>query len=41
MRRMQTGLVSDYATYIIAGLIGLFILFLYVAPYLISKAGGG
>jgi NADH-quinone oxidoreductase subunit L len=41
MRRMQSGVVSDYATYVIAGLIGLFVLFLYIAPYLISRVGGG
>ena len=41
MRRMQTGTVSDYATYIIAGLIGLFVLFLFIAPYVISRVAGG
>ena len=40
LRRIQSGVVSDYAAYIIAGLIGLFILLLYVAPYLIAQVGG-
>jgi NADH-quinone oxidoreductase subunit L len=41
LRRTQTGVVSDYAAYVVAGLIGVFILLLIVAPYLISKLGGG
>jgi NADH-quinone oxidoreductase subunit L len=41
MRRMQTGLVSDYAAYVVAGVIALFVLLLFVAPYLASLLGGG
>ena len=41
MRKIQTGLVSDYAAYFVIGLIGLFALLLLVAPYLIARFGGG
>ncbi len=41
LRRAQTGAVSDYAGYVIAGLLGVFVLLLIVAPYLLSKMGGG
>jgi NADH-quinone oxidoreductase subunit L len=40
MRRIQTGLVSDYAAYVVAGLIVVFVLLLLVAPYLVSIWGG-
>jgi NADH-quinone oxidoreductase subunit L len=40
LRRAQSGLVSDYAAYIVAGLIGVFVLLLIVAPYLLAKFGG-
>ncbi|MGP8135032.1 MAG: NADH-quinone oxidoreductase subunit L [Thermoplasmata archaeon] len=41
LRRVQTGLVSDYAAYFIGGLIAVFALLLLVAPYLIARFGGG
>ena len=41
LRRAQSGVVSDYAAYIIAGLLGVFVLLLVVAPYLLAKFGGG
>ncbi|MGA8276477.1 MAG: NADH-quinone oxidoreductase subunit L, partial [Thermoplasmata archaeon] len=41
LRRAQSGAVSDYAAYVVAGLIGVFVLLLIVAPYLIAKLGGG
>jgi NADH-quinone oxidoreductase subunit L len=40
LRRAQSGLVSDYAAYVIAGLLGVFVLLLIVAPYLLSTFGG-
>jgi len=40
LRRIQTGFVSDYAAYVVAGLIALFVLLLLVAPYLVSMWGG-
>jgi len=41
LRRIQSGVVSDYAAYVVAGLIALFVLLLIVAPYLVAKIGGG
>jgi NADH-quinone oxidoreductase subunit L len=41
LRRGQSGVVSDYAAYLVAGLLGVFVLLLIVAPYLIAKFGGG
>ncbi len=41
LRRAQSGVVSDYAAHIIAGLLGVFVLLLVVAPYLLAKFGGG
>ncbi|MGI0055006.1 MAG: NADH-quinone oxidoreductase subunit L [Thermoplasmata archaeon] len=41
LRRIQSGFVSDYAAYVIAGLIAVFVLLLFVAPYVVSKLGGG
>jgi NADH-quinone oxidoreductase subunit L len=40
LRRMQSGVVSDYAAYVVAGLLGVFFLLLIVAPYLIARLGG-
>jgi NADH-quinone oxidoreductase subunit L len=40
LRRIQSGFVSDYAAYVVAGLITMFILLLVVAPYLVSVLGG-
>ncbi len=40
LRRIQTGLVSDYAAYVVAGLVTVFVLLLLVAPYLVAKVGG-
>jgi NADH-quinone oxidoreductase subunit L len=41
MRRIQSGFVSDYAAYVVAGLIAVFVLLLLVAPYLVARMGGG
>jgi proton-translocating NADH-quinone oxidoreductase chain L len=41
LRRIQSGVVSDYAAYVVAGLIALFVLLLIVAPYVVAKLGGG
>jgi NADH-quinone oxidoreductase subunit L len=40
MRRWQSGVVSDYAAYVVTGVIGLLILVLFVAPWLVSWWGG-
>ena len=40
MRRIQTGLVSDYAAYVVAGLVTVFVLLLLVAPYFVGRFGG-
>jgi NADH-quinone oxidoreductase subunit L len=40
LRQGQTGLVSDYASYVVAGVIGLLILLLFVAPLVIASLGG-
>ncbi len=40
MRRLQTGLVSDYAAYVVVGLVAVFVLLLLVAPYLVARFGG-
>jgi len=40
MRRIQSGLVSDYAAYVVAGLVTVFVLLLLVAPYLVGRFGG-
>jgi NADH-quinone oxidoreductase subunit L len=40
LRRIQSGFVSDYAAYVIAGLLGVFVLLLVIAPYIVSKLGG-
>lgn len=41
LRSAQSGVVSDYAAYVIAGLLGLFVLLLIVGPYLLARLGGG
>jgi len=41
LRRLQSGVVSDYAAYVVAGLIALFVILLIVAPYVVSRLGGG
>jgi len=41
LRRIQTGVVSDYAAYVVAGLIALFAILLIVAPYVVARLGGG
>ncbi|MGA8664361.1 MAG: NADH-quinone oxidoreductase subunit L [Thermoplasmata archaeon] len=41
LRKVQSGVVSDYAALVIAGLIGVFLLLLVVAPLLIARLGGG
>ncbi|MCI4332504.1 MAG: NADH-quinone oxidoreductase subunit L [Thermoplasmata archaeon] len=40
LRKGQTGLVSDYASYVVAGVIGLLVLLLFVAPLVIASLGG-
>ena len=40
LRRIQSGFVSDYAAYVVAGLITVFVLLLFVAPYVVSWVGG-
>jgi NADH-quinone oxidoreductase subunit L len=40
LRKAQTGLVSDYASYVIAGVVGLLILLLFVAPFVLASIGG-
>ena len=40
MRRIQSGFVSDYAAYVVAGLLTVFVLLLFVAPYLVHWVGG-
>jgi NADH-quinone oxidoreductase subunit L len=40
-RALQSGFVSDYAAYVVAGLLGLFVLLLIVGPYLLGRFGGG
>ena len=41
LRRIQTGVVSDYAAYVVGGMIAIFLLLLVAAPYLVSHFGGG
>ncbi len=40
LRRMQSGVVSDYAAYVIAGLLAIFVLLLIVGPYVVARLGG-
>jgi NADH-quinone oxidoreductase subunit L len=41
LRRLQTGIVSDYAAYVVSGLVGLFLMLLFIAPWIVSHVGGG
>jgi NADH-quinone oxidoreductase subunit L len=41
LRRMQTGVVSDYASYVVVGLLVVFALLLLVAPFVLDRIGGG
>ncbi len=40
LRSIQTGLVSDYAAYVVGGLLALFVMLLIVGPYLLARLGG-
>jgi len=40
LRRLQSGVVSDYAAYVVAGLLAVFVLLLIVGPYLLARVGG-
>jgi NADH-quinone oxidoreductase subunit L len=40
LRRIQTGVVSDYAAYVVAGLLAVFVLLLLVGPYVVARLGG-
>jgi NADH-quinone oxidoreductase subunit L len=39
LRQGQTGLVSDYASYVVAGVIGLLLLLLFVVPFVLASVG--
>jgi NADH-quinone oxidoreductase subunit L len=41
MRRVQSGIVSDYAAYVVAGLVGFLLILLVIAPAVIQATGGG
>ncbi len=41
LRRAQTGVVSDYAAYVVAGLLFVFVVLLLVGPYVVNAWGGG
>jgi len=41
LRSIQSGIVSDYAAYVVAGLLALFVLLLIVGPYVLARFGGG
>jgi NADH-quinone oxidoreductase subunit L len=41
LRRIQSGFVSDYAAYVVAGLVAVFALLLLVAPFVLGRIGGG
>jgi NADH-quinone oxidoreductase subunit L len=41
LRRIQTGVVSDYAAYVVSGLVALMLMLLFVAPWIVAHAGGG
>jgi len=41
LRSIQSGVVSDYAAYVVAGLLAVFVLLLIVGPYLLARFGGG
>ena len=40
LRRAQTGLVSDYAAYVVSGVVGFLLLLLFFAPWIVSAWGG-
>jgi NADH-quinone oxidoreductase subunit L len=40
LRRMQSGVVSDYAAYVVAGLLAVFVLLLIVGPFVLARFGG-
>ncbi len=40
LRRIQSGIVSDYAAYVVAGLLLVFVLLLLVAPWIVARLGG-
>ena len=40
LRKLQTGIVSDYAAYVVTGLVGLILLLLFVGPYVLRLWGG-
>ncbi len=40
LRKVQTGIVSDYAAYVIGGLVGFLLLLLVVAPWIVAHLGG-
>ncbi|HEY6237762.1 MAG TPA: NADH-quinone oxidoreductase subunit L, partial [Thermoplasmata archaeon] len=40
LRRLQSGVVSDYAAYVVSGVVGLLLLMLFVAPWILSMWGG-
>ena len=40
MRRGQTGLVSDYAAYVVSGVVGFLLLLLFLAPWVATMWGG-
>jgi NADH-quinone oxidoreductase subunit L len=41
LRRMQSGFVSDYASYLVAGLLVVFAFLLLIAPFVLDRLGGG
>ncbi|MCI4358084.1 MAG: NADH-quinone oxidoreductase subunit L [Thermoplasmata archaeon] len=41
LRRVQTGVVSDYAAYVVGGLVGFLLLLVFLAPWLLQTVGGG
>ncbi len=41
LRRIQSGVVSDYASYLVAGLLIVFAILLLVAPFVLDHLGGG
>ncbi len=41
LRGIQSGVVSDYASYVVAGLLAVFALLLLVAPFVLAHVGGG
>ncbi len=41
LRRGQTGIVSDYAAYVVGGLVAFLLVLIFVAPWLLQATGGG